>query len=574
VGGERAGEWQGNRHRDLRNTVLIVMRAPALAASFASIVAVATAAGAAAAGSGPGATRDVLAEAPSDLIVTVYRAPYRDTGSIDLDSLQGFALVSETRLVHIPAGLSRVRFEGVADGIEPASALVTGLTGTVIEKNRDARLLSPSALIAASVGKPLELLRTNRKTGRTERLPGTILSDAGGGVVFKTEQGIEALRCSGMPETFSFEPIADLSARPTLSVEVRASKAVTQQLTLTYLARGFDWAANYIADLSADGKHVNLGAWVTLANSNGVGFPAAHTQVVAGKVNHESGEVEPIDIGRWPIMAQCWPRGSTSDQPMFIVNEESGDRMFKKSVNAPMPAAMGLMREMVTVTAQKVQQEQLGDLKLYRVPERTTLASRQSKQVRLMDQPAVPVTTIYQADFALGTSYGKPAQRLLRTRNTRENHLGLPLPSGLVAVFSERGGERLLQHESGMRDTAVDEEVEIDMGSSPDVQVSVSRQETLAESDKAKLLPLVPGITLRSVKVNGVQQAEITNARETDIQFELKVPLAEGARIVRADHPLGSKNGRPIFRFKVPANETVTVRFQTQDVHDQILRTP
>ena len=127
-----------------------------------------------------GAAAEILAEPPSDLIVTVYRAPYRDSGSIDLDDLNGFALVTETRVVRLPAGLSRVRFEGVADGIEPSSALITGLPGRVIEKNRDARLLSPSALIAAAVGKRVELLRTNRKTGTTQRLPGTILSDAEG----------------------------------------------------------------------------------------------------------------------------------------------------------------------------------------------------------------------------------------------------------------------------------------------------------------------------------------------------------------------------------------------------------
>jgi hypothetical protein len=548
------------------------MRAPALAINLALIAA--ANATAAVDGSASGAIREVLADAPSDLIVTVYRAPYRETGSITLNSLQGFALVTETRLVHLPAGLSRVRFEGVADGIQPESALVTGLPGTVIEKNRDARLLSPAALIAASVGKQVELLRINRKTGKSERLAGTILSDAGGGVVFKTEQGIEALRCSGMPETFSFDPIADLSARPTLSVEIRAQNAVTQQITLTYLARGFDWAANYTADLSADGKHLNLGAWVTLANSNGVGFPNAHTQVVAGRINRDSGEVEPIDYGAWPVMAQCWPRGSTSDQPMILMRDESTDRMFKKSVNAPMPAAMNAMRELVTVTAQKVQREQLGDLKLYRVPERTTLASRQSKQVRLMDQSAIPVTTIYQAQFMSGVPSSEPAQRVLRTKNSREDHLGLPLPSGVVEVFSERDGERLLQHESGIRDTAVDEEVEIDMGNSPDVQVSFNREETLVESDKAKQLPLVPGVALRSVKVSNVQIAEISNARANAIQFELKVPLPEGARIVRADHPVETKNGRPIFRLKLPANETVAVRFQTQEVQDQILRTP
>ena len=160
----------------------------------------------------PLAAAEISAEPPSNLIVTVYRAPYRDTGSIQLNALAGFALVSETRTVRLPAGLSRVRFEGVADGIEPASAIITGFPGGVIEKNRDARLLSPEALIAAAVGKPVELLRTIRKTGQTERLTGTILSDAGAGVIFKSAQGIEALRCSGLPETFSFEPVAGLSA--------------------------------------------------------------------------------------------------------------------------------------------------------------------------------------------------------------------------------------------------------------------------------------------------------------------------------------------------------------------------
>jgi hypothetical protein len=530
---------------------------------------------AAASGVVPAAATDVVAEPPSNSTVTVYRAPYRNSGSISLDSLNGFALITETRLVRLPAGVSRVRFEGVADGIEPSSAIITGLPGKVIEKNRDARLLSPAALVGSAVGKPVELLRSNGKSGALQRLSGTILSDAGGGVVFKTEEGIEALRCSGLPETFSFEPVADLSARPTLSVEVQAPSAVTQEVTLSYLARGFDWAADYTATLSQNGQHLDLGAWVTLANSNGVGFPGAHVQVVAGKVNRENGEVEPIDIGG-PILAQCWPRGSTSDQPM-ILRRESMDRiMFKTSLAAPAPAAMSL-REVVATNAQKVQQEQLGDLKLYRVPERTTLASRQSKQVRLMDQSGIPVDTIYGADLA--TAYRGPestaaAHRLLRTKNTIANQLGLPLPSGQIAVFDSYNGERLLEHESGLRDTAVDEEVEIDMGESSDVQVSVMPEKIRVDSAQATLLPLLPGVSLRSVKVDEVRRVEVSNARAAAIEFELRLQLPQGARIVRADHPLGAKNGSPIFRFKVPANQTVAVRFQTQGIGDGILRTP
>jgi len=542
------------------------MRAAALIAGFGL---------AASTGVAAAATQEVLAEPPSDLIVTVYRAPHRDSGSINLDDLNGFALVTETRLLRLPAGVSRVRFEGVADGIEPASALVTGFNGAVIEKNRDARLLSPSALIASALGKRVELLRTNRKTGKTERLTGTILSDAGVGVVFKTDQGIEALRCSGLPETFSFEPATDLSARPTLSVEVRSPRAMTQQVTLSYLARGFDWAADYTASLSTDGTRLDLGAWVTLANSNSVGFPSAHTQVIAGRVNREN-DIEPSILAGMPIFTSCWPRGSTSDQPMpslYALGSMNGmDRMFKKSVSAP--AAAFALQE-VSLSANRVQQEQLGDLKLYRVPERTTIASRQSKQVRLMDRSGIPVNTIYGADLATGyAEFTLPAHRLLRTKNSVANHLGLPLPSGAVAVFASYAGDRLLERETGLRDTAVDEEVEIDLGASADVQVSETHEARSIDSAHAKLLPLVPGVSLRSVKVDDVQRVEVSNARAAGIDFELRLQLPEGARIVRADHSMGAKNGRPIFRFKVPANQTVAVRFQTQGIGDGILRTP
>ena len=506
----------------------------------------------------PGRIAEVLAEPPGELIVTVYRAPFRSSGSIELDDLNGFALISETRTVALPAGLSRVRFEGVADGIEPTSAIITGLPGTVIEKNRDARLLSPAALLAAAVGKPVELLRT-RRNGKTERLPGTLLSDADG-VVFQTAQGIEALRCAGLPETFSFEPAADLSARPTLSVELRTPSATTQRVTLSYLARGFDWAANYTATLSVDGQTMDLGAWVTLANANGVGFPSAHVQVVAGKLNREDGQVDPIDIGG-PIVAQCWPRGSTSDMPM----ELRIDRSMRFDLKGAPAARAASLQEISASGAKKVQEEQLGDLKLYRVPERTTLASRQSKQVRLMDHAAIPISTVYGVDVAQGAAANDaitaPAHQWLRTANTTANHLGLPLPAGSVAVFGRHAGTSLLQHESGMRDTASGEQVEIDMGASADVQVTLVK-ESRGDSAQVPAPPLVPGVSPRSVKINEITRVQISNARSNDIQFELRLQLPQGGRLVRADHAMSAKNGRPLILVKVPANDTVTVRYQ------------
>jgi hypothetical protein len=520
----------------------------------------------------PTIAAESLATMPSDLSVTVYRAPDRGAGSIDLDQLAGFALISETRAVHLSAGVSQLRFEGVADGIEPASAIVTGLSEGVIEKNRDGKLLSPSALMDAAVGKSLTLLRTDQRTGKLWRVAGTIRSDAQGGVVFETSEGIEALRCSGLPERFSFTGAAGLSATPSLSVLVRSPAAMTRTVTLSYLARGFDWAADYIATLSADGKTMDLGAWVTLANGNGVGFPSARTQVVAGRVNRESGEVEPLDAGG-PILAQCWPRGSTSDPPEYLQIERAsplgaardGTLAITQMLRMAAPAAV---QQVMVSAAKNMEQEQLGDLKLYRVPDRTAVASRQSKQVRLMDRLAVPVSFVYSVDLAASqTTVLAPASRLLRTMNNTANHLGLPLPSGRVAVFATKGSEKLLLRESAMRDLAVGEEVEIDMGSSPDVQVAAEREKTTIDPARSGLLPLVPGVAaLRSIPADEANRVDISNAGAQEVHVELRLRLSAGAKVIRADHTMGSKNGRPIFRLTVPAHDTATVRYQTQRV--------
>ena len=81
--------------------------------------------------------------------VTLYRDPYRGEGAIRPGWPGGYALITETRTITLPPGRSILRFEGVSQGMLPESAIVTGLPKGVKEKNRDARLLSPAAVIDA-----------------------------------------------------------------------------------------------------------------------------------------------------------------------------------------------------------------------------------------------------------------------------------------------------------------------------------------------------------------------------------------------------------------------------------------
>lgn len=505
------------------------------------------------------AAMDVIVPREGDLSVTVYRAPERPDGSISLDNLGGFALVTETRTVNVPQGDNRIRFEGVADGIEAESALITGLPGAVIEKNRDNAVLTPAALIAATHGKSVMIVRTNLKTGKTRRVPARIRSDGGDSVLVETSEGIEALHCSGLPEAISFITHPDLSSTPTLSARVRSPAATTAKVTLSYLTRGFDWSANYTATIAADQKSMDLGAWVTLGNSNGTGFPSARTQIVAGRINHETGNVEPLYRGP-DNFAECWPIGTTTEFRQFKlalapqIRREGPAILTAAAAEAPPPPPRAMLVEL----------EQLGDLKLYRVPERTTLNSRQIKQVRLLDRRNIPVELFYAADLVGNTLVAPTAARkTLRTRNDAAHHLGLPLPSGQVASFIAADDTTVLLDEVPLRDTAVDEEIELAVGSSPDVQIKAVKEKTNVYTRP----PFLAGVVrFKSSLVDAVNRIEIHNATPAEIQVELRLQLPDGTQVIAADATTSTRGGRPLFKLPVPANRTATVRYQTEHI--------
>lgn len=126
----------------------------------------------------------------------------------------------------------------------------------------------------------------------------------------QTESGVDALRCTGLPETLLAPNVpADLSAKPTLSVRARAIQPVEATVTLTYLSSNFDWRAHYVATLAHDGKTMALFAWLTLANGDQTGFADADTMAVAGRLNREY--VDRMYPDTRAITVNCWPMQRT-----------------------------------------------------------------------------------------------------------------------------------------------------------------------------------------------------------------------------------------------------------------------
>ena len=483
----------------------------------------------------------VISPKPDKVAVTVYRDP-NGQGAMELSWLGGFALVTETRHVILPAGEVDLRFEGVAAGLIPQSAVVSGLGDGVSEKNRDAKLLSPGTLIDAYLGQRVHLRRTSNATGKVTEQE-AIVRASGSGIIVQTEAGIEALRCTGLSETLLAPRVpADLSAKPTLSVRTRADHPVEADVTLTYLTSNFDWRAHYVATLAPDGKTLALFAWLTLANGDDTGFVNADTMAVAGRLNREQANRLQPEVRS--IAIDCWPSRTTSDIDESYPPPPPQAERDKIVVTGSRIRVEGVLNEVPQLIAKR---EDLGDLKLYRIPIPVTVASHSQKQVALLDQPSARIVSKYRWDtnFANQTDEPQPAQRLLKLDNRKDAGLGLPLPAGSFTLYTMRDGQPFLLGEGAMTDRAVGEMVDVVLADTPGVEID---QRLVTQTGTIRETTLIA-----------------TNDQPIDAQLEVRFgddvkPLKTAGGLVKR------RDGKWVWDVVIPANSsrTLSLRYSAQ----------
>ena len=527
----------------------------------------------------------VDASAPSDLSVTVYRDPTRREGQkINKDWPQGFAMISETRTVTLPAGESTIRFEGVAEGMVAVSAIVSGLPGGTIEKNRNAELLSPAALVNGALGNRVTITRSNPGTGEAKSEDAIVRTRADGGLVLQTQSGFEAVRCAGLPEKLTFNGVPrGLSAKPVYSVNTRSNAGGTYEVVLTYISWGFDWQANYVgrlgegrgegSDSRRDGEFsMNLLSWLTLVNNNGQSFDNAQLLVVAGKLNVQSNyRALAANPRAEPLRLQCYPIGSTASGSQPIRYRDEGKLGFgaesdsivvtasrRSQAMQEAPVAMAAMAPEVM----KAAEENLGDLKLYRVPERVNVSAKGMKQVAFLNEDAVKARYIYTSNCGFAVTRpenkgrdGQPefrsAEMLLSTKNSKEKGLGVALPQGGLAVFEPTSRGEHLVAEANLRDYASGQDVELPLGQSNQVFVKcVPAQGPVTDKNKHKWFSM---------------SSEVTNANAHPVKLRFVMGVAADWEVRWPRQKSRIKDGQRIVEVTIPANGTRKLRWKIRN---------
>lgn len=342
--------------------------------------------------------------AQGDVAVTIYN--------------NDLALVQDRRQLNLPGGVSRQDFPDVSDRIRPESVRLSADGVTIVEQNFDYDLLSPQALMEKAVGQTITLVRTNPATGAETRERATVLAN-NDGVVLRIGDRIEVLRDDGLPVRVVFDSLPpNLRARPTLSVTLDTARGGTRPVTLSYLAGGFGWNADYVALFDEAKGVIDVQGWVTLRNANETPLVNADTVLVAGT----------------PATADGAPRYQSFSPP---------------------PPPRGNFAPGTRPGTETADRARLGDFYLYPLPQRTTIAAKQQKQVSFLSAAAVPARKSYEyRNGWLGAQdESQSASTALTFSSSRSGGLGDALPAGTVRVYVRDAagqpqfvGERAIGH--------------------------------------------------------------------------------------------------------------------------------
>ncbi len=337
------------------------------------------------------------------------------------------ALVQDTRALDLKGGRQKIEFKGVSAQIRPETVSLSASDLRIVEQNFDYDLLSPGKMMEKAVGHTVTIVRTNPGTGAEVREQAEVLA-TNGGVVLRIGDRVEVLRDDGLPVRVIFDKVPDnLRASPTLSITVDA-QAGNREGRLSYLTPGLGWRADYVALYDEAASKIDVQGWVTLSNNSGTTYDKAETMLVAGNPRL-------IDQGG----------GDDGSDTMTQAGTETGTRA------------------------------RLGDYYLYPLPERTTIANQQTKQVSFLDVHGAAARHGYEYRLGWLQTIEQPvsaASVYQFSNSAKSGGLGDQLPAGIVRFYlRDRKGAPQFIGEHSIGNTPMGSELSVSTGDAFDVKV-------------------------------------------------------------------------------------------------------
>lgn len=395
---------------------------------------------------------------------------------------RGQGVVSEARRVELTAGRQGVELTGLPLQIRPETVMISVEGASVMGLSYDAEPFSAASLARSAASKPVRIVRTPA-TGPATVDSGTLLALDGMNAIVQLADHIEvAPLTSAWERVLLPNPDPPPHTSPRLLVDLDASRAGPRTLELQYLTGGLTWHADYAAQFDEAAETLDLTGRISVANTAGA-------LIVDASLNLAAGDVAMASAGRL-----------YRPQAMAFA-----------AAPAPPPPQM----------------ESVGELHIYRLPGRWTLADGETRQIPFMTAIRVPAHKILRwTAEGFGSSEEPQHARALvsvTTRSTTGFEDGLP--AGTMRIFQKDSlGRETFVGERSIGDLPRGAQVTIDLGGSFDVTVKPT---------------LVSATAVGKRRVRYVMSYEVKNAKPAPVTVELRQAGLEGATKVWSESIAG-----------------------------------
>jgi hypothetical protein len=373
---------------------------------------------------------------------------------------QNFAVVRDHVALDLKPGENEVRFADTTAHLEPDSVILRDPQGKVnlqvLEQNYRNDPVSQDLLLSLFEGKTIDFLVTEPnkpntivqgKIVRSGYMPHDYQVTKRYGERYMMSQRSSAYGPNGVSQPvievdgrlrFSlpgqplFPPLPDDAVlKPALEWRLQSDRAAKLEAELAYVTDGMTWEADYNLVAAEQSDLLDIVGWVTIDNQSGKTFENARIKLMAGDVSKVQ-------------------RGDVS----FLGNEE-------------------LAVKAAATTLPPVSEKAFEDYHLYSLQRATTLRDRETKQVEFVRARGVKSERVYVYDGLkidanrwrgygmenvrsnqdFGTEMNTKVAVMREFKNSTANHLGLPLPKGLVRFYKQDAdqqieftGENLIDH--------------------------------------------------------------------------------------------------------------------------------
>jgi hypothetical protein len=370
---------------------------------------------------------------------------------------QSFAVVRQTLPLDLKSGTNQLEITDITAHLEPDSVILRDLRSgrdlRILEQNYRSDVASQGRLLALYEGKTIEFLVPD-KDGNRRLVPGKIIRSgytphyqaysAYDQQYYQAQQAyvnagsgepiieIDGQLRFGLPGQPIFPALTNETIlKPTLSWLLQSDRPGNTNAEFSYVTGGMSWHADYNVVAPVSRNLLDIVGWVTLDNQTGKTFPNARIKLMAGDVN----KLQPGAMSG-PI-SESFGMAAKGDAFVPAVTERSFD-----------------------------------EYHLYTLERPSSLYDRETKQVEFVRATGVPSQRLYVYDGVkidqnyrgysqenirdmenFGIQSNRKIWSMVEFKNSKENHLGLPLPKGRVRFYRrdtdgqlEFTGENLIDH--------------------------------------------------------------------------------------------------------------------------------